>query len=204
VFSTSITSHDKYYAYLVFILYLSLVCSFLDRMSININLDNGDICPTDSATTHTIFKDKKYFSSLVKRETDVSTISWSSKIIEGFGRVNVILCGWTNLNIENALYSLKSHRNLLSFKDICLNGYHIETRNEENVEYLYITRHNLDKISVVEKLPAFSSGLYYTYINSGLDKNTYLNNLLIKVNDITKLDILLNKIGSVNSHQSQN
>jgi len=124
------------------------------------------MCLADSATTHTIFKDKKYFSSLVKQETGVSTISGSSKIIEGSGRANVILCGGTNLNIENALYSPKSHRNLLSFKDIRLNGYHIETRNERNVEYLYITRHNLDKISVVEKLPAFSSGLYYTYISA--------------------------------------
>ena len=43
-------------------------------MSININLNNGDMCLADSATTHTILKDKKYFSSLVKRETDVSTM----------------------------------------------------------------------------------------------------------------------------------
>ena len=44
--------------------------------------------------------------------------------------------------------------------------YHIETRNEGEVEYLYLTRHNLDKISVVGKLLAFSSGLYYTYISA--------------------------------------
>jgi hypothetical protein len=68
---------------------------------------NGDMCLADSATTHTIFKDKKYFSYLVKRETDVSTISGTSKIIEGSGRANVILCGGTNLHIENA-YTLPS------------------------------------------------------------------------------------------------
>jgi hypothetical protein len=102
----------------------------------------------------------------VKREIDVSTISGTSKIIEGSGRANVILCGGTNLHIENALYSPKSQRNLLSFKDIRLNGYHIETRNEGDAEYLYITRHDLNNRSVVEKLPAFSSGLYYTYISA--------------------------------------
>ena len=41
--------------------------------------------------------------------------------------------------IEEALYSEKSQRNLLSFKDIHKNGYHIETKNEGNVEYLCIT-----------------------------------------------------------------
>jgi len=81
-------------------------------MSININL-KGDMCLADSATTHTILKDKKYFSYLVKRETDVSIISKSSKIIECSERVNVILCGGIILNIENALYSSKCHRNLL-------------------------------------------------------------------------------------------
>ena len=44
-------------------------------MSINTNFNNGDMCLADNATTHTFLKDKKYFSSLIKRETDVSTIS---------------------------------------------------------------------------------------------------------------------------------
>jgi len=64
-------------------------------MSININLNNGDMCLANSAT-NTIFKDKKYFSFLVKREIVVSTISGSSKIIEGSRRVNVILSGGTH------------------------------------------------------------------------------------------------------------
>ena len=36
----------------------------------------------------------------------------------------------TKLCIDDALYSSKSSRNLLSFKDIRYNGYHIETNNE--------------------------------------------------------------------------
>lgn len=35
---------------------------------------NDDICVGDSATTHTILKDKKYFSYLVMHEANVSTI----------------------------------------------------------------------------------------------------------------------------------
>ena len=38
------------------------------------------------------------------------------------------------------LYILTNQKRiLLSFKDICKNGYHIETMNEDNVEYFYIT-----------------------------------------------------------------
>ena len=43
----------------------------------------------------------------------------------------------TILSIHNALYTTRSTRNLLSFKDIRLNGYHIEMKSAENVEYLW-------------------------------------------------------------------
>ena len=36
----------------------------------------------------------------------------------------------TRFHINDALYSSKSTRNFLSFKDICRNGFHIETVNE--------------------------------------------------------------------------
>ncbi|RVW79791.1 Retrovirus-related Pol polyprotein from transposon TNT 1-94 [Vitis vinifera] len=50
------------------------------------------------------------------------------------------------------------------FKDIRRNGYHIETMNEDNVEYLYITSIISGQKLIMEKLPAFSSGLYHTTI----------------------------------------
>ena len=40
---------------------------------------------------------------------------------------------------NDALYSNKSNRNLLSFKDIRRNEYHIETMNHYGNEYLLIT-----------------------------------------------------------------
>jgi hypothetical protein len=135
-------------------------------MSFDTSNNKDETCLVDSATTHTILNDRKHFSSLVKRETTISTISGTSKIIEGSGRANILLYGGTKLHIENALHSSKSYRNLLSFKDIRLNGYHIETRNKGGNEYLCITKRNLNKTCVLEKLPAFSSGLYYTYIST--------------------------------------
>jgi Pol polyprotein len=82
------------------------------------SINGEDLCLVDSATTHTILKDKKYFSQLVMKEISVSTISGSTRIIEGSGRANVLLPGGTKLEIIDALYSPKSQRNLLSFKDI--------------------------------------------------------------------------------------
>ena len=61
------------------------------------------------------------------------------------GRATLLLHGGTQIYIDDALYSSKSQRNLLSFKDIRRNGYHVETTNEENIEYLYITSKISDK-----------------------------------------------------------
>jgi len=36
------------------------------------------------------------------------------------------------------LYSFKSRINLINFKDISLNAYHLETTNEGSDKYLYI------------------------------------------------------------------
>ncbi|KAM1675980.1 hypothetical protein ACFX2K_041859 [Malus domestica] len=100
--------------------------------------NDGDICLADCATTHTILQDRKYFSSLMFTKVKVTTISGQSDVIEGSGKAQIMLPNGTILSIQNALYATRSTRNLLSFKDICLNGYHIETKSAENVEYLCI------------------------------------------------------------------
>ena len=68
----------------------------------------------------------------------------------------------TKLCIDDALYSSKSSRNLLNFKGIHYNGYHIETNNEGSEEFLYITSIVSGQKLILEKLPIFSSGLYHT------------------------------------------
>ena len=81
---------------------------------------------------------------------------------------------WHNIPYNNALYSVKSRRNLLSFKDIRLNGYHIETTYDNNKEYLCITHIVSSQKLVVEKLHAFSSGLYYTTLQEKMQFLTYI------------------------------
>ncbi|KAL4020716.1 hypothetical protein IC575_019497 [Cucumis melo] len=126
-------------------------------------MNNEDLCLADSATTHTI-KSKKYFSTLTMLETNVNKISGSTNLIEGFGKANLILPRGTKFTISNALFSSKSKRNLLSFKDIRQNGYHVETNNKNNREYLYITFIVLCEKRILETLSVFYSGLYYTHI----------------------------------------
>lgn len=128
--------------------------------------NSHDICLIDSGSTHTILRDRKYFVTLTMKNANVNTISGCSNIIEGFGKANIVLQRGTKFVIENALFSSKSLRNLLNFKDIRQNGYHIETVDIDNIEYLYITSIVEGDKCVLEKLPSFSSGLYYSNIST--------------------------------------
>ena len=60
---------------------------------------------------------------------------------------------------------LSKKKKLLSFHDIRRNGYHLKTTIEGNIEYPYIMSIILGKECIMNMLPTFSSGLYYTYIN---------------------------------------
>ena len=96
----------------------------------------------------------------------MSTISCTTNLIEGSGRANIMLLNGTRFHINDALYSSKSTRNLISFKDIRKNGYHIETINEGNIKCLYITSIVYGKKLIMEKLSTYSSGSYHTNIKS--------------------------------------
>ncbi|CAN1330864.1 hypothetical protein LINPERPRIM_LOCUS35118 [Linum perenne] len=154
------------------------------------------MCIFNSASIHTILKDKKYFSYLVKREANVSTIFGSTNLIEGSGRANVLLHGGTKMHIEDALYSTKSCRNLLSYKDIRRNRYHIEIREEENKEYLVITSIISGNKNIHEKLPAISSGLYYTYIST-IESHATINSKLMNHEKIVVWHNRLGHPGSI-------
>ncbi|BAB02592.1 retroelement pol polyprotein-like [Arabidopsis thaliana] len=108
------------------------------------------------------------------KEASVTTVTGNAKIIEGSGRANISMPMGTQLEIVDALYSPKSQRNLLSFKDIRRNGYHIETMSEGSIKYLQITSNIQGSKNILEKLLAFSTGLYYTTINT-IEVNAIVN-----------------------------
>ena len=98
-----------------------------------------DACLVDCTTTHTILCDKKYFSNLTLVPFNVQTISGPIDLIKGSRRATIVLPNGTKFQIDDALYYNKSNRNLLSFKDIRRNGYHIETMSHNGNKYLLIT-----------------------------------------------------------------
>ena len=62
--------------------------------SLGSKINGGEICLSDSATTHTIFWDQKYFSHITLVEANVNTILGLADLIDGFGRATIILpCG---------------------------------------------------------------------------------------------------------------
>ena len=97
-------------------------------------------------------------------KTVVKTISGDVECIEGSDRTTIFLPEGTKIIIENALLSSKAQRNLLSFKYIRKNGYHIKTTNETGNEYLLIIQMINGQKIIFEKLNVFSSGLYYAKI----------------------------------------
>jgi hypothetical protein len=54
----------------------------------------------------------------------------------------------------------------LSFRDIRQNGFHIETHDENQEEFLFLTKLNKYGKRICEKIPSLPSGLYYTYIKT--------------------------------------
>ena len=111
---------------------MDLSHTLIHHMTSNVNA-----CLADCATTHTIFRDKKYFSNISLGKSNVNTISSPVDLIQASGITTIILPRRTKIHINDALYYVKSKRNLLSFKDIRQNGYNIETINNDSNKYLY-------------------------------------------------------------------
>ena len=123
-----------------------------------------EICLVDSCTTNTILREIKYFHTLTKSKGNVTTIAGHDAIIVGSGKTTIILPMGTRIEIEDALLYPDSTRTLLSYKDIRQNGFHVETNNDNNDEFLFITRNDGYQKQVLEKISSLSTGLYYTYI----------------------------------------
>jgi hypothetical protein len=86
--------------------------------------------------------------------------------------------------IDNALFYTKSRRNILSLKNIRLNGYRIEIANDNGIEYLYIVSNISTEKQILKKLHALSSGLYYTS-TSTIKVNAIMNQKFNKPNNFT-------------------
>ena len=120
-----------------------------------------EICSVDSCTTNTILKEIKYFQILTKSKENFTTIAGRDAVVMGSNRATLILSMGTQLVIEDALMYPGSPHTLMSNEDIHRNGFHIEIYNDNKDEYLFITKNDGYNKQVLEKIPSFSSSLYY-------------------------------------------
>ena len=127
--------------------------------------DEMSILVVDSGSSHTILRDKRYFVNLIMQSANIHTIAGVAGLIEGHGQAYILMPKGTRLEIKNALYSPSSKRSLLSFKDIRLNGFHLETWEEGNKEFLNIFSITQGNRTVLETVPAIATGLYYAKIS---------------------------------------
>jgi hypothetical protein len=70
----------------------------------------------------------------------------------------------TQVTIENALLYPGSTLTLLSYIDICKNGPHVITYQENNEEFLHIIKKHGDYHDILKRIHSLPSELYYTYI----------------------------------------
>ena len=94
-------------------------------------MNEMSILVVDSGSRHTILRDKRYFVNLIIQSAKIHTIAGVAGLIEGHGHAYILMPKGTRLEIKNALYSPSSKRSLLSFKDIRLNGFHLENGKKE-------------------------------------------------------------------------
>ena len=94
-------------------------------MLFGLKMNEDDVCLANCGTTHTILQDKRYFLEMTLIKANVSTISGTTNLVEDSEKVNIMLSNGTRFYINDTLYSSKSRRKLLNFKDIRRNGYHI-------------------------------------------------------------------------------
>ena len=90
-------------------------------------MDPSHQCLVENANTHLILQDAYFFKSIKPYNSDVHTISGKSKLIEGYDTATIVFSNGTRLTMGDALYSPRSRRTLISFKDIRNNKYHLET-----------------------------------------------------------------------------
>jgi hypothetical protein len=133
------------------------------HIDFEVNPMEEEMCFINSCTTNSILRKTKYFQSLTKRMGNILTIVCCDACIVGSRKATIILSMGTQVIIENVLLYSDSTHTVLSYRDICKNGLHIVTHEENNEESLIITMTG-DGYDILERIPSLPPRLYYAYI----------------------------------------
>jgi len=140
-----------------------------------VNPSEKELCLVDICTTNSILMEMKYFQTLRTREGNVLTIAGRDATIVGSGRATIVLPMGTHITIEEALLYPDATRTFLSYKDICCNGIHVETHEENKEEFLLFTKDNGLGKETLEKVLSLPSGLYIKPVLHVAYKVIFLN-----------------------------
>jgi hypothetical protein len=99
-----------------------------------------EMCIVDSCVTNSILRETKYFQTLTRRTGNILTIARRDTNIVGSDQATIVLPMGTQVTIENAILYPDSTHTLLSYRDICKNGLHVVTHEENNEEFLHIIK----------------------------------------------------------------
>ena len=92
------------------------------------------------------------------------TITGRDALIVGSGRVTITPPMGTKITMEDALLYPNSTRTLLSFRNVCKNGFHVETHMNNKEEFLLFTKLIGYGKQICKKISSLQAGLYFTYI----------------------------------------
>ena len=123
-------------------------------------------CLVDSATTHTILRNRQLFVDFLPIVTKVSTMTGSDNIIKGRGIAQFSMPNGTIIKVDDALYAPRAPRTLLSFKAVRDNDLHLHTYVENGTKYLLITSTKNSRTRIVERCTRVQSGIYFTTIRA--------------------------------------
>ncbi|CAM6093954.1 unnamed protein product [Calypogeia fissa] len=125
-------------------------------------LDLPNSCIVDSATSHTILRDRAYFQTITPSKRQVTTIMGRYQLEEGYGPATLILPQGTKIHIKSAIYAPKATWNLLSFRDIRENNLHIHIGIQDSTEVLNIMEQTPTGMALRETMTALPLGFYAT------------------------------------------
>jgi hypothetical protein len=122
------------------------------------------MCLVDSCTINSILRKIKYFQFIARRSRNVLTIARHDATIVGSERATITFPNGTQVTINDALLYSNSTHTLIRFRNIRKSGLHVCTDEDNEKEFLLITKSSGYGHDVIERIPSTPSGLYYTYI----------------------------------------